>query len=59
MIKLITEGVSPDEPRRQRSQERPLMRAAQKNHVDTVLALIEGGADLTLSDKFGDTALDW
>lgn len=57
--KLIAEGVSPDEPRRARSQETPLCRAAQKGHTDTVLALIEAGASLDGTDKFGDTALDW
>lgn len=57
--RLIAEGVSPDEPRYARSQEPPLCRAAQKGHVDTVLALIEGGAALNGTDKFGDTALDW
>jgi ankyrin repeat protein len=57
--KLIAEGASPDEPRRARSQETPLCRAAQKGHTDTVLALIEAGAALDGTDKFGDTALDW
>ena len=56
---MIAEGVSPDEPRREKSQELPLLRAAQKGHVDTVVALIEAGADLNGTDKFGDTALDW
>ena len=35
------------------------MRAAQKNQLETVLALIKGGADLEGTDKFGDTALEW
>lgn len=57
--RLVADGVSPDEPRRGRSQEPPLCRAAQKGHVDTVLALIEAGAALNGRDKFGDTALEW
>ena len=37
----------------------PLILGIRRDNSSVALALIEGGADLTLSDKFGDTALDW
>lgn len=37
----------------------PLMRAATWGHVDTLVALIEEGADLFATDRRNRTALDW
>lgn len=37
----------------------PLMRSANRGHVDTVAALIVEGADMFATDKRGRTALDW
>ena len=35
-----------------------LMLAAQKGHTDIVCALLSAGADRTLADQYGNTALD-
>lgn len=53
---LLQHGVSPDLPGK--SRQTPLHLAASKGFANCVRALINGGADLSLKDDFGQDAMN-
>ena len=56
-VLLLTAGADPD--RSGANYEPPLVVAARRGNLDIVTALLQAGADRTLGDNTGRTALEW